>query len=172
MSILQRHMSLSSCHKRPLVPGHAARPATILQRCSKKSFTNASNLGKSVPFAGAYGQRYFSSCLSDCFRVMSLPAAGVAQLAEQLICNQQVAGSTPIASSIFPGWLAGRNFPCFGIGQPVKVTLLLPVSARAKPLQKRGGVPERPKGTDCKSVDVSLRWFESIPHHQRKLVKL
>ena len=28
-------------------------------------------------------------------------AAGVAQLAEQLICNQQVAGSSPFASSIF-----------------------------------------------------------------------
>ena len=27
--------------------------------------------------------------------------AGVAQLAEQLICNQQVVGSSPIASSIF-----------------------------------------------------------------------
>jgi hypothetical protein len=27
--------------------------------------------------------------------------AGVAQLVEQLICNQQVAGSSPIASSIF-----------------------------------------------------------------------
>ena len=28
--------------------------------------------------------------------------AGVAQLAEQLICNQQVVGSIPIASSTFP----------------------------------------------------------------------
>ena len=34
--------------------------------------------------------------------------AGVAQLAEQLICNQQVAGSSPIASSmntILRGWV-------------------------------------------------------------------
>jgi hypothetical protein len=42
--------------------------------------------------------------------------AGIAQLAEQLTCNQQVVGSSPIASS------------------------------------KHGGVPERPKGADCKSV--------------------
>jgi hypothetical protein len=42
--------------------------------------------------------------------------AGVAQPVEQLICNQQVAGSSPIASS------------------------------------KSGGVPEWPKGADCKSV--------------------
>ena len=45
--------------------------------------------------------------------------AGVAQLAEQLICNQQVAGSIPVTSSI---------------------------------LIKYGGIPERPKGADCKSV--------------------
>ena len=38
-------------------------------------------------------------------------------MAEQLICNQQVVGSTPITSSI-----------CYG------------------------GIPERPKGADCKSV--------------------
>ena len=44
------------------------------------------------------------------------PFAGVAQPVEQLICNQQVAGSSPIASS------------------------------------KSGGVPEWPKGADCKSV--------------------
>jgi hypothetical protein len=36
-----------------------------------------------------------------------LKNAGVAQLAEQLICNQQVAGSSPITSSIF---LQKRNF--------------------------------------------------------------
>jgi hypothetical protein len=26
-------------------------------------------------------------------------------------------------------------------------------------------VPEWPKGADCKSAGVSLRWFESIPRH-------
>ena len=28
-----------------------------------------------------------------------------------------------------------------------------------------GGVPEWPKGADCKSAGVSLRRFESFPHH-------
>ncbi len=37
-------------------------------------------------------------------------------MAEQLICNQQVVGSTPITSFLY------------------------------------GGIPERPKGADCKSV--------------------
>ena len=48
-------------------------------------------------------------------------SAGVAQRVEQLICNQQVAGSSPIASSS-------------------EVSLL------------HGGVPEWPKGADCKSA--------------------
>ena len=30
---------------------------------------------------------------------------------------------------------------------------------------KSGGVPEWPKGTDCKSVVVRLRWFKSTPLH-------
>ena len=42
---------------------------------------------------------------------LSLSCAGVAQLAEQLICNQQVAGSSPFAGSTFLlGKLMGR-FP-------------------------------------------------------------
>ena len=49
--------------------------------------------------------------------------AGVAQLVEQLICNQQVGGSSPSTSSIF----------FFG-----KISY--------------GRFPEWPKGTDCKSV--------------------
>jgi hypothetical protein len=31
-----------------------------------------------------------------------------------------------------------------------------------------GGVPEWLKGTDCKSVGDSLRWFKSNPLHQRR----
>ena len=50
--------------------------------------------------------------------------AGVAQLVEQLICNQQVGGSSPSTSSI-PD-LSGN--------------LII------------GRVPERPKGADCKSA--------------------
>ena len=45
-------------------------------------------------------------------------------MAEQLICNQQVDGSTPFTSSI---GFALRN-------------------------RTYGGFPERPKGADCKSV--------------------
>jgi hypothetical protein len=53
--------------------------------------------------------------------------AGVAQLAEQLICNQQVGGSIPFTSSI----------------------LYFIISSY-------GGVPEWPKGADCKSVVVDF----------------
>jgi hypothetical protein len=31
--------------------------------------------------------------------------------------------------------------------------------------QINGSVPERPKGTGCKPVGVSLRWFDSNPAH-------
>ena len=46
-------------------------------------------------------------------------------MAERLICNQQVAGSTPIASS-------RQGYSC-----------------------ESGGVPEWPKGTGCKPVGVA-----------------
>ena len=51
-------------------------------------------------------------------------SAGVAQSAEHLICNQAVAGSSPIASS----------------------------SGGSRRMRKRGGIPERSKGADCKSA--------------------
>jgi hypothetical protein len=60
--------------------------------------------------------------------------AGVAQLVEQLICNQQVAGSSPIASS----WVVRSN---------------------------AGQVAKRSNATDCKSVGLGLRRFESFPAH-------
>ena len=41
----------------------------------------------------------------------NLSFAGVAQLAEQLICNQQVAGSSPITSSKYNHLLAVDGFP-------------------------------------------------------------
>ena len=54
--------------------------------------------------------------------IKSRGCAGVAQLVEQLICNQQVGGSNPSTSSTNPL------------------------------LTEYGRVPEWPKGADCKSV--------------------
>ena len=62
--------------------------------------------------------------------------AGVAQLVELLTCNEVVGGSSPLASS--------------NTREQEKI---------------RGGVPERSKGTDCKSVGKRLRRFESSPPH-------
>jgi hypothetical protein len=62
--------------------------------------------------------------------------AGLAQLVEQLICNQQVAGSSPITSSILFLVLLGR-----------------------------GQMPEWLKGADCKSAGFGLRRFESFSAH-------
>ncbi len=66
--------------------------------------------------------------------------AGVAQLVEQLICNQLVGGSSPFAGSLIVGtWLVGRD--------------------------SGGRLPEWLKGTDCKSVGLRLRRFESYTSH-------
>jgi hypothetical protein len=67
--------------------------------------------------------------------------AGVAQLVEQLICNQQVGGSSPSTSST-------KNSP-----NQIEY----------------GRVPERPKGTDCKSV-VSDFGGSNPPSPTRKLL--
>ena len=61
-------------------------------------------------------------------------------MAEQLICNQQVDGSTPFTSS-------------------KKSTHMW---------TSYGRFPEWPKGADCKSVASSLRWSESTISHQQK----
>ena len=49
----------------------------------------------------------------------------------------------------------------------------LNLATEAKSLMRVfGGVPEWPKGTDCKSVVVRLRWFKSTPlHHHFSVAK-
>ena len=62
--------------------------------------------------------------------------AGVAQLAEQLICNQQVAGSSPITSSSGTSYLVPLNkgeFPSGQRGQTVNLLLIASV-VRIHPL--------------------------------------
>ncbi len=71
--------------------------------------------------------------------------AGVAQSAEQLICNQQVTGSIPATSSTLFFLLILKKglteaFSCGILTKSVKY----------------GGVPEWPKGADCKSVAFSF----------------
>ena len=62
-------------------------------------------------------------------RILSaVGTAGVAQLVEQLICNQQVGGSSPSTGSITYG----------------------------KQSSEYGGIPEWPKGTDCKSAGFAF----------------
>ena len=60
---------------------------------------------------------------------------------EQLICNQQVVGSNPIASS------SPEGAPIFGFRIVVKLEKL--ISYEVKGI---GEVPEWPKGADCKSA--------------------
>jgi hypothetical protein len=74
-------------------------------------------------------------------------SAGVAQPVEHLTCNQEVAGSSPTASS------RPREIPSLQTHA---------ISLHSTPC---GGVPEWPKGADCKSAVARLRRFESSPLH-------
>ena len=81
-------------------------------------------LSPAEPFAG--GSEPFEGSEVDRWR---------SSMVEQLICNQQVAGSSPIASSRCTSRTLGPLSP-----------------TRSSSLNRFGRVPEWPKGTDCKSV--------------------
>jgi hypothetical protein len=132
------------------------------------------------------------SCL---WRAGAGPPCGIrwrSSVVEQLICNQQVGGSSPFASSApeYSAWhrrwrlrgrrsATGRNWirgRMRGWRHPEEVdpgdescrdVVSAVVRSRKSILavSLRGEVPEWPKGTDCKSVGVRLRRFESFPPH-------
>ena len=78
--------------------------------------------------------------------------ADVAQLVEQLTCNQQVIGSSPIVGSII--------FKIY----------LYKINNFVNNSKER--FPSWPKGADCKSAGVRLHWFESSPlHHHWGIAK-
>jgi hypothetical protein len=111
--------------------------------------------------------------------------ADVAQLAERLTCNQQVAGSTPAVGSVRPvsaprtaGFRAGRGNAQRGADRRARSEQRrsrTPRTAEEREASTRrdaprcafpqGEVPEWPKGADCKSAGVCLRRFESSPLH-------
>ncbi len=74
-----------------------------------------------------------------------LPAASVAQLVELLICNQSVGGSSPSAGSNDNLLISDHRSDASGSR---RLFFILQSAFRSQ----SGGVPERPKGTDCKSV--------------------
>ena len=80
---------------------------------------------------------------NDCLFIVYLvpKIARVAQLVEQLICNQQVGGSNPSSGSKIV-FLSGQR-PCEEIGEIVKW----------------------PTTTDCKSVLLRVQRFESFSPH-------
>ena len=94
--------------------------------------------------------------------------AGVAQLAEQLICNQQVAGSSPIASSIDELARQQGNVGRFPSGQREQ-TVNLPRNAsvvRIHPCPPFAGMAELADALDSGSSDHydSCRFKSCFPH--------
>ncbi len=76
--------------------------------------------------------------------------AGVAQLVEQLICNQQVGGSSPFAGSV---------------GEKKEVSIALPELFYKVRAISFGEMAERSMAADCKSAGGRLRRFESFSPH-------
>ena len=70
--------------------------------------------------------------------------ADVAQLAEQLICNQQVIGSSPII-----GFMCTIGRSPYGVPGNAKHSR---ISDARVSHNMNGWIPEWPKGTDCKSA--------------------
>ena len=70
--------------------------------------------------------------------------ADVAQLAEQLICNQQVIGSSPII-----GFMCTIGRSTYGVPGNAKHSR---ISDARVSHNMNGWIPEWPKGTDCKSA--------------------
>jgi hypothetical protein len=85
------------------------------------------------------------------------PTAGIAQLVEQLICNQPVGGSSPFAS-------LDAEVAQLVEHQPSKLRV---ASSSLVFRSTFGGMPEWLKGADCKSAGVRLRRFESYSHHTK-----
>ena len=87
-------------------------------------------------------------------------SAGVAQSVEQLICNQQVGGSSPSTSSNVKR-SSLHSASAEAAKAPLR-SLRFPFPRRPAPLgsarrterisSQYGGIPEWPKGTDCKSA--------------------
>jgi hypothetical protein len=67
-------------------------------------------------------------------------------MVEQLICNQQVAGSSPFASSV-----------------EIRAAIRRVFARRVTSRQVFGRVPERSKGTDCKSVATGFEGSNPSP---------
>ena len=69
-------------------------------------------------------------------------------MAEQLICNQQVVGSSPSAGSIYEARIKTDILP--GPGRRIAAVL-------------EGGIPERSKGSDCKSDGYAFTGSNPVP---------
>ena len=89
--------------------------------------------------------------------------ASVAQLAEQLICNQQVVGSSPSASLLRAEQGEQTPLECRTFReQPAEVYVL------DGPIRS-GGFPERSKGSDCKSDGNAFTGSNPVPPTPIKL---
>ena len=93
--------------------------------------------------------------------------AGVAQLAEQLICNQQVAGSSPITSSKcgeIPEWLKGADcksaaFRFVGSNPTLSTTFLISFHRGVEQLVARRAHNPKVVGSSPAPATILIIWL-------------
>lgn len=144
-------------------PGSLRRVVRTGGGCSRASrdfYATNCHLRSCGPLTNRYIQRF-----------SRIKQASVAQLAEQLICNQQVVGSSPSASS----WRV-RSGPlsCLRIRSRARVVrkrrcttgcrkMLVPNDITVNITTSCGGFPERSKGSDCKSDGIAFTGSNPVP---------
>src|SRR5690606_23797922 len=122
-----------------------------MEGCGKSWYSPLKLTPSSIKYRVEAAKRLLLLCASN--RIPSpkkcYQHAGVAQLVEQLTCNQPVGGSTPLASSIFSIW-------CRLDMDPQSVENVRPFAEGF------------PSGQRDQTVNLTrkLRWFESTPLHQ------
>ena len=94
-------------------------------------------------------------------RIGAQICAGVAQLVEQLICNQQVAGSTPVASSNSP-----RLYPYFIYSLKIS---WIPLPLGFGPTKPRGAGWRRAGFPGQKIFDSGPLFFSTMTWFQVKI---
>ena len=121
-----------------------------------------------------YGMIYFNSRLKRAHGTQKIQA-GVAQLVEQLICNQQVRGSSPFTSSIMEEFPSGQREQTVNLSAMPSVVRIHPLPPKNRlafaslffyPLRKQWHIIN-----DSNAIVVSHQSVRTVYHHALACIK-